>query len=81
VDLSELTDYYKDRAAKAFNEEYDQLYRLLSLQFAELEGGIGERIRSALKDDPVYMKTVEILTNQEAYETTLKPAEQTAHKD
>jgi carboxyl-terminal processing protease len=81
VDLSELTDYYKDRAAKAFNEEYDQLYRLLSLQFAELEGGIGERIRSALKDDPVYMKTVEILTNQEAYETTLRPAEQTAHKD
>jgi carboxyl-terminal processing protease len=81
VDLSALTAYYEDRAAKAFNEEYDQLHRLLSLQFAELEGGIGERMRSALKDDPVYVRTVEILTNQEAYETTLKPAEQTAHKD
>ncbi|MFC1484392.1 S41 family peptidase [Candidatus Neomarinimicrobiota bacterium] len=81
VDLGELTAYYEDRAAQAFNEEYDQLHRLLSLQFAELEGGIGERIHSALKDDPVYVKTVEILTDQEAYGATLNAAEQTAQRD
>jgi len=81
VDLSELKAYYEHRSKTAFVDEYDQIHRLLRLEFASIIGGFGQRIQSALKDDPAYLRAVEILHSPLAYKERLQPEGQTAHKD
>ncbi len=79
VDLSELKDYYQKRAETAFNEEYEQIKRMLRLEFAATIGGSRERARSSLQDDTCYQEAVEILQNSMAYQQIFQPNEQTAH--
>ena len=81
VDLSELKAYYQARAATAFDDEHEQIKRLLRLEFAGIIGGMGESIRSALQDDPGYLRAVEILQSPLAYQRILQPDGQTAHND
>ncbi|GAH67022.1 unnamed protein product, partial [marine sediment metagenome] len=49
VDFSELKAYYQARAATAFDDEHEQIKRLLRLEFAGIIGGMGESIRSGLQ--------------------------------
>ncbi len=79
VDLGELKAYYQARAATAFDDEYEQLRRLMRLEFAGIIGGPGERTHSGLQDDPGYKRAVEILQSPLAYQRILQPDEQTAH--
>ncbi len=79
VDLSGLKAYYQARAATAFDDEFEQIRRLLRLEFAALLGDLGERIHSALEDDPGYQRAAEILQSPLAYKQILQPEGQTAH--
>ncbi|UCH09031.1 MAG: S41 family peptidase [Fidelibacterota bacterium] len=81
VDLGELKAYFESRERTSFDDEYDQIKRLLKLEFASIKGGIGERIHSALEDDPGYLKAVEIMQSPLAYQEILRPEGQTAHKN
>jgi carboxyl-terminal processing protease len=81
VDLSELKTYFEAREITAFDDEYEQIKRLLRLEFASIKGGIGERIHAALEDDPGYLKAVEIMQSPLAYQQILQPDGQTAHKN
>lgn len=79
VDLSELKEYYQKRAETAFVDEYEQIRRLLRLEFAATLGGSRERARSSLQDDTGYQEAVGILQNSLAYQQIFQPDEQTAH--
>jgi len=81
VDLSELKAYYQAKEATAFDDEYEQISRLLRLEFTGIAGGLGERIHSGLEDDPGYQRTVEILQSPLAYQRILQPDGQTAHNE
>ncbi|MFB0517518.1 MAG: S41 family peptidase [Candidatus Neomarinimicrobiota bacterium] len=78
VDLSELKTYYKSRAEMAFDDEYEQIKRMLCLEFATLLGGMGERTHTALKEDPGYQRAVGILKTPLAYQELLQPNGQPA---
>ncbi len=78
VDLSELKAYYQSKEATAFDDEYEQINRLLRLEFAGIVGGLGERIHSGLEDDLGYRRAVEIMQSPLAYQRILEPDGQTA---
>ena len=81
VDLSELKAYYQAKEATAFDDEYEQISRLLRLEFAGISGGLGERIHSGLEDDTGYRRAVEIMQSPLAYQRIFEPDGQTAHNE
>lgn len=73
--LSVLRDYFDASKADLFDEERRYLALGLEREMSSLIGGISARIESSFDDDPVILKTVEILSDKVAYDNTLNVTE------
>lgn len=73
--LSVLRDYFDASKADLFDNEREYLALGLEREMSSLIGGISARIQSSFDDDPVILKTIEVLSDKVVYDNTLNVAE------
>ena len=73
--LSVLRDYFDASKADLFDNERKYLALGLEREMSSLIGGISARIQSSFDDDPVILKTIEVLSDKVVYDNTLNVSE------
>ncbi len=73
--LSVLRDYFDASKADLFDNERKYLALGLEREMSSLIGGISARIQSSFDDDPVILKTIEVLSDKVVYDNTLNVVE------
>ena len=73
--LSVLRDYFDASKADLFDNEREYLALGLEREMSSLIGGISARIQSSFDDDPVILKTIEVLSDKVVYDNTLNVVE------
>ena len=70
-----LDDYFEDLKAERFEIEKDRLVLGLEREFSSILGGNDSRIESSFNDDPVLLKSIEVLSDMISFHDTLLPSE------
>jgi|TARA_Y100000310_G_scaffold176432_1_gene176548 carboxyl-terminal processing protease len=73
--LTVLHNYFDRSKDNLFENEKEYLALGLEREMSSIIGGISARIESSFDDDPVILKTIEVLSDKIAYDNTLNIAE------